>query len=344
MKIRKSVKYVVVAISIIFIIVSCYNIGNVITKTNTINTNREIYHYTNKFNYNYVVNLIENQFIPTTTFEMSQEAYVTDLIDNVNMNLNYIYESSNDSTINYNYQIVGKLSAVYTKDGIEYKIWEKEDILKPLVADAKVANAININENIILDLKPHNALVREFEDQLEMSVTANYTVMLKVNTNTIVEEVEVQNEYIPLITVDLGKKVTTISGENNLEKTEYISKEYSEREKISIPSLIINIVIFVVSISLLGMVGKRPSSNIVRNEYRQELNRILRLCQDKIVQVSQNPNLDKENIIDVTDFGEIIKVSEELFKPILYWYIDEEEEAQFSVISNNVVYRYILRK
>ena len=344
MKMRKSVKYMCICICLILIIFSCVNIGNNITKTNTINSNKEIYNYTNRFNYNYTVNLLDNKFIPTRTFEASEEAYVTDLIDNINLNLNYTYEGKVESTINYEYQIVGVLSAVYTKDGIEHKVWEREDILKPLITDSKFANNIVINENIVLDLKQNNALVKEFEDEMGMSVTAKYNVMLKLKTNTTIEEEEVKNEYVPLVTIDLAQKITTITGENNLEKTEYVSKNYSESEKINVPVLAINVIIFIGSIALLGTVLKRKTVNIVRNEYRQELNRILRLCQDKIVQVGQNPAIDKENIVDVTDFGEIIKVSEELFKPILYYYDDKAEEAIFSVISNGVVYRHILKK
>ena len=331
MKVRKSVKYILVITSIILIIFTFGNIGNILTKTSTINTKKEIYNYTNKFKYNYTVNLLENPFIPTKTFEMSNEAFVTDLIDNINMNLMYNYESNRESNISYNYQVVGVLSAVYTADGIEHKIWEKEDVLKPEVSTAITSNNVAINDNIVLDLKPQNALVRAFEDQMKMSVTATYKVMLKVNTRTNIEGEEIKNEYVPFITIDLAK-------------TEYISKDFKEDKEMSIPLLIINIVVFVCSLAILGTMLRTKTTRVVRNEYRQELNRILRLCQDKIVQVSQNPTLDKENIVDVTDFGEIIKVSEELFKPILYYFNESTDQAEFSVISNSIVYRYILKK
>lgn len=82
----------------------------------------------------------------------------------------------------------------------------------------------------------------------------------------------------------------------------------------------------------------------IRNEFKFELNRILKSCQDRIVVVKSKLELEQENTIDVKDFGELIKLSEELFKPILYWISDEGEEAYFSVISNKINYRFILRK
>ena len=51
----------------------------------------------------------------------------------------------------------------------------------------------------------------------------------------------------------------------------------------------------------------------------------------------------KFEIIEVKDFGELIKLSEELYKPILYWNSNQKEEAEFFVITNNVIYKFILK-
>ena len=344
MKTRKSIKYICMVIAIILIIVSCINIVKIATNNTSINSNKEIYKYTNKFSYDYKVNIKENKFIPEKTLEMSQNYYVTDLIDNIDLNLKYSYEGSTKSTIKYDYQIVGKLTSVYTKDGIEKKVWEREDVLKDTISRSEESNKINFNENLKLDLSDKNALVKEFEDTLGISVGSLYTVMLKINTSTNIQGAEVKNEYIPLVKISLGEKVTTIAGDNNLENTEYISKKYVQSEEMNKTLLVVNILVFVVGLGLLTYSIVLKSAHIVRNEYRQELNRILRLCQDKIIKVSQNPNLEQIKVVDVNDFGEIVKASEELFKPILYWFNESTDQAEFSVISNDVIYRYILKK
>ena len=45
-------------------------------------------------------------------------------------------------------------------------------------------------------------------------------------------------------------------------------------------------------------------------------------------------------------FGELIKLSEELYKPILCWISEDlnNQQAWFSVISNKIRYRFILKK
>lgn len=342
MKIRKSVKYTCIIISIVLFIFSCVNIIGSLAFRNSFSQNKEIYSYKNGFNYDYTVNLKENRYMSSD--DISKETYVTDLIDNIDLNLNYNYEGSSESDITYTYKVVGQLNGVYTRNGEENNIWEKQYVLKDETTNTIKSNKIDINANLKLDLTEQNNLVKDFETEMEMSLDANFIVALIVETNTVVEGESISNKYTKSVTINLAEKITKLTGDNNLEEKEFISKEYETQDNINVPYLVVNVVILIISVFLFKSVIKREPINIIKNEYRQELNRILRLCQDKIVQASINPIIDKENIIDVKDFSEIIKLSEELFKPILYWFSEENEEAEFSVISDNLVYRYILKK
>ena len=177
-----------------------------------------------------------------------------------------------------------------------------------------------------------------------MTISAKYNVKLKIKITTEVEEKEIVDELIPSINIDLAEKTTKLYGENNLQNTEYISKEYKISEKSSGLKMLIDIVLIVIAIFALKHVSKFKVANVVRNEFKYELNRILKICQDKIVQVSTRPNDEEVEVVYVKDFGEIVKVSEELFKPILYYNAKENEEAWFSVMSGKTSYRYVLRK
>ena len=187
-------------------------------------------------------------------------------------------------------------------------------------------------------------MIDNFKQQLGMSIDAKYTVKLKIKVSTQVEGKEIEDELTPFINIDLAEKTTKISGENNIENSEYISKEYNITEKSNILALFIDIVLIIIAIFVLRYVSKFKIANVVRNEYKYELNRILKICQDKIVQVSSRPNDEEIEVVYVKDFGEIFKVSEELFKPILYYNAKENEEAWFSVMSGKTSYRFVLKK
>ena len=343
-KMRKSTKYGVTIVSIIVLIFSFINFIKTMQKENMKTFTKEIYKYTNKYNYNYKVNLISNKYMTNEEIKDKNLAYVTDLIDNIKLELNYDYIANKNSEIKCNYSVVGLMQAVYTKNGEEQKIWEKEETLLNEKELKSASDNIQINEKLKLDLKEKNNLINNFKQQLGMTIEAKYTVKLKIKVTTDIEGKEIVDEIEPFINIDLAEKTTKIKGENNTENTEYISKDYKVTQKSSVLKMVIDIILMITAIYALRYVSKSKIANVVRNEYKYELNRILKICQDKIVQVSTRPNDEEIEVVYVKDFGEIFKVSEELFKPILYYNAKENEEAWFSVMSGKTSYRFVLKK
>ena len=343
-KMRKSTKYAVTIVAIIVLIFSFINFIKTMQKENMKTFTKEIYKYTNKYSYDYKVNLISNKYMTNEEIKDKNLAYVTDLIDNIKLELNYDYSANKNSEINCTYSVVGLMQAVYTKNGEEQKIWEKEETLLNEKELKSASDNIQINEKIKLDLKEKNNLINNFKQQLGMTIEAKYTVKLKIKVTTDIEGKEIVDEIEPFINIDLAEKTTKIRGENNTENTEYISKDYKVTQKSSVFKMVIDIILMIIAIYALRYVAKSKIANVVRNEYKYELNRILKICQDKIVQVSTRPNDEEIEVVYVKDFGEIFKVSEELFKPILYYNAKENEEAWFSVMSGKTSYRFVLKK
>lgn len=341
-RIRKSIKYSIIMIAIVLIIASMGNLIKVTTIEKTKTDTKQIYSYTNKFNYDYKVNLIPNKYIENTESKNKDAAYVTDLIDNIALKLNYTYEGQRQSELTYDYEIIGRTKAVYIKDGQEQKILEKDEVLKEKTNKVETNSKIQIAEELNLNLKEKNDLLNEFKQKMGMSIKADYTVILKVHIKTNIESQNIESWYEPTVEIDLAEKTTTITSNKDKEDTQYIAKKYQEPIK-SPTVIIVDIIAVVVAVYLLIYANRAQTTNRVKNEYKYELNRILKLCQDKIVQISTKPETDDENTVYVKDFGEIIKLSEELFKPILYYFDSKEEEAWFSVMSNSIVYRYILK-
>lgn len=344
-KIRKSTRYFYITFASILFVVSFFTLFGSFLGGKTDKTKKEIYSYKNSFNYDYTVKLISNKYIEETELGMNETAYITDLIDNINMNLNYNYTADTKSTIKYTYNIKGIIKGTYEKDGKSQNVWTKEYVLKEPTQASVINNKVEIKENLQLNLAEQNQLVADFEKDIGISVNAVYNVVLEVQTDTEIEGEKVSNTQKSIIAIDLGKKTTTITGENNTEETKYVSKEIENNISTSPIGTFVSVICLIISLLVYRYVfTKTTIINKTRNEFRLELNRILRLCQDKIVRVNSRLEVDTTNVVDVKDFGEIIKVSEELFKPILYWQSKSVSEAWFIVMSNGVTYRYILRK
>ena len=343
-RIRKATKYTIIIIALIMLIISSNSLTNRLQNPNENAITKEIYKYTNKFNYNYNVNLINNIYMKNSEVEDKSLAYVTDLIDNINLDLNYEYIGSKSSNLNYTYSIEGRMQVVYTKDGDEQLIWKKDEVLLNDKSESVTDSSLKINEHLILDLKDKNNLLNEFKQQLGMTIDAKYTISMKIKIDTDIEGKQVENEFIPVLNVDLAEKTTKIYGDNNIEKSEYFSKEYKESTEQSIIIISIDAILALTSIILLIYAFKAKTINKVKNEYKYELNKILKNCKDRIVEVKTKPTDEGQEVSLVKNFGEIIKISEELFKPIIYYGDSENDEAWFTVKSGKESFRYILKK
>ena len=89
----------------------------------------------------------------------------TDLIDSIDMNLNYSYTATKDANIKYKYRIVGVLGAYYTSNGIEQRIWEREYELKPMTEATAQGKEIKLNEHINIDVDTYNRLLNEYTEE-----------------------------------------------------------------------------------------------------------------------------------------------------------------------------------
>lgn len=141
-----------------------------------------------------------------------------------------------------------------------------------------------------------------------------------------------------------GKKVTFVTGVLEDEKIGYTEQPIQETQEKNMTTVVVNILLTLIALGMLIYIYTRTYvQKKLKNEYKLELNKILRTCKDKIVQVSIQMEMISEDIIEVKDFGELIKLSEELAKPILCWIDKTEDKTWFGVISGNVTYQYILK-
>ena len=89
---------------------------------------------------------------------------------------------------------------------------------------------------------------------------------------------------------------------------------------------------------------KTEELKTIKNEYKLELNRILKSCESKLVQIEDLKQIDIENATRVKDIYQLLRLSDEALVPI-YCYIKEEpaEEAYFIVTKYEKSYIYILK-
>ena len=314
--------------------------------TSSTKLQNDLYTYKNEYKADYTVDIISNPFVVEEKLPSGQ-SYVSELIKSLNMDLEYRYNGSINLPITYDYKIDAVISSEYSDSGKDYNVWKKTyNLLEK--KDLNTNKDITINENINVDYQKYHNEVKNFKQSFGMNVISKLYVILTVDTKTVVNNQEITNQYVSDFSISLGDKVAVVSENNKDVKFDSVKQESSiVEDKINIQKLIVSTIAMGISAYIIySILSKTKKYNVVKNEYNLELNRILKSCQDRIVVVKNNDVMDTEDTIEVKDFGELIKLSEELYKPILCWISDDinNEQACFSVISNKIRYRYILKK
>lgn len=343
-KIRRDIKIAkVIALSLIILLSvfsACYLMfGNFFNRSVVVFSNLN-----NNFSYNYKINTKANDFVDYSD-NKNYTAYVTDLIDNVDLEFKYKFEDTSyrESEIKYKYSITGKLFGYYNKNSEEQKIIERDyEILPPVEKTAK-GNMFTIDERFDVDVQPLNQLINNFKLEQDMLISSTYDITLNIEIEGVSRE---KISYSPNISIEIGGKTTKINGENNrndnmtVDSVEQVNLEGDNLKYV----IVLGIISLLAIIRLIYILFFTDELVVIKNVYKAEVNEIIRSCQDKIVVVNNLPIFENKHVIEVDYIEEIVKLSEELYKPILCYENDDETVTQFIVVSDETVYKFIIYK
>ena len=326
---------------------SCRLIKSLFARNYTTTQNKEIYKYNNEFKEDTTINLKDNEFVLESEIEKGQ-TYLSDLISSIDFNMDYKYTDSEPTDITYNYKIEATIKSVYSNSKGTYDVLNKTDVLK--TEENKKANSknLNIKEKINVDYAKYHQIIKDFKQEMGIAVDSFLYVKLIVNTKAKIGEQEVENEYSSEYSITLGDKIALIEDNSAAENSNSITEKITNKHNSSISSktVIVNIFIMLVGVVLLRYVLTRTEElRTIRNEYKLELNRILKSCENKLVQIEDINQIDIENATKVKDIYQLLRLSDEALVPI-YCYIKEEpvEEAFFIVTKYEKSYIYILKQ
>jgi hypothetical protein len=176
-----------------------------------------------------------------------------------------------------------------------------------------------------------------------MQISATYDIILNVEIEGVSKE---KISYSPNISIEIGSKTTKITGANNrvdnmsVDSVEEVNLEGNNLKYV----IVLGIIAALALIRVIYLLFFTDELVVIRNVYKAEINEIIRSCQDKIVVVNNLPEFENKHVIEVDYIEEIVKLSEELYKPILCYENDEETVTQFIVVSDETVYKFIISK
>ena len=273
--------------------------------------------------------------------------YITDLIDNIDINFNYKVNTNHESKYDYKYNIKADI-VVTDRNDLNKVLYKDSEVLKNEVnvTDFK-ADSINLLENIKIDYGKYNRLVNSFKSKYTLSASSNLIITMHVDT--LVKNGNVDKDIVDsddlIVTIPLSEQTININKDYNTEGRSGSISKYSYIKIVNIYYAVASIFAFLLMItsviSLLGFIKKFARSNSL---YNKKLNKIMREYDRIIVTLTKMPNLDEYKIMDVESFEELLDAKQNLDRPILFIEIHKNQKACFLILSGGEAYRFILKE
>lgn len=302
--------------------------------------------YNTDSNINYKVYLKKNNFFTEPYLDMNK-TYIASLIDHVDVLFNYNLKYSEIVSGKYEYYI--KSTILANKEGSdETNYWSKSyNLTEPEIIEFNEQDNFNITTNVKIDYQKYSNLLKKFRKEYGLSIDGILKIELIINS---VSNYAGMKKNIELnSTAEMNIPLTEQAIEFSIEHNE-INDSGKVEETIKIKE--IKYIILQIIGYLLWTIGLIFSLIIIynaylefknRSEYSKKLKKIFSTYDSIIVTTQSMPSLDKMKIINVNSFQELIDAHSEVRMPINYIEKEKGLRSDFLLISNNMVWLYILK-
>ena len=273
-------------------------------------------------------------------------SYIANLIDYISVDYNYKFKADTLFDGEYSYKIRADLEILNAENKTLF-FTKKYDLIKEKTFTIENQNEYNIVENIKIDYDHYNSLANGFKSSYGVDTESNLIIYLDLYRN--IDQNSINNPNINgngtiKLTIPLSEKAINIKMDsmeiNNKNVITSLDDYYLE----DIKYLIIGIISLIVSLYLFIIIVKRLSRlSISPTDYDKTLKKILNQYDRLIVTTSSMPNLEKNNIIKLKEFVELLDAKDNLHKPIFFIEVTPHQKAYFFIQDDDKIILFTLK-
>ena len=333
---KKNLSYLTWIYSVAFTMFAMISIYLVYRYFDTKTKLDEVINYSEDGNIDYKVSLKENDYYDDSYVE-DNKIYIASLIDKVEIDFKYDFEIDRDIDCVFTYDIYSEL---IIKDGTsdrEY-IHKKYNVLSN-VEDIKNIKQYDFTKHVSIDYDYYNMLASKFKGDYGIDTESYLRVMfvLKKDNQSIA-----LNDSSMFVDIPLSERAISINsspiGLNNYNQLVDSTDDNVDGFNYIIILLVIVLMMVVDLFLLVGRVYQKKS------KYQKQIAKLLREYDRMIVEVSNAPDLDdKERIIRIKEFKELLDARDNLKLPIMYFERIRNKEALFFIDNSEHLYLYVVK-
>ena len=304
-----------------------------------------ILNYESQSDVKYLVNLKENNYFSQDVLQMGEQ-YITSLIEDIEINYDYKFNSDKKIDGSYNYKIIARVNTDHKVDASTTKeIWSKDYILfeseKIRLNDS---DNFTINEKVSINYDEYNEIVNNFKKDYMIALTSRVDIYMFVYMTGIYKQNKFIEEATLMTRIPLSEQTINIT--NN-----FVEKDTGNLNKKTFIDRFNNVYLFslgVVSFAIGCCIIIRQVLSIIydskkQSEYIKKLKKYLHDYDNIIATVKHKPNTSGVKELEFVIFEELIDAQDDLRVPIIFCETEKNECGYFYLISQECAYFYVLK-
>jgi hypothetical protein len=340
LKLNKNIRLGLTVIVIITIIIFSYLIYSEAYNPGFEENTSPVYSYDSKGSIKYAVYLKPNNLYTHNRLEEGQ-LYITEFIDYIDTNIKYEFIGEREAEIKGNYNIIAKVKGFTGEEENIINVWEKDFFIIQYKQINTNTGKVSIIENLKLNLNEYNTFVKEIKEATKINCQTALILSMNINIKGTTDKGPIEVFSSPDLVIPLEVTMFEISGNNIIDQPGAIEETVQERLPLNKNQLIsYGTILFILIIALIFLIFFTiiaPKKNLIE----KEIKRIFKKHGDRLVAL--NSDIDVKKAIIVKSIEDLVKLSDDIEKPILYRYrADYKEINKFYVIheDNNFVFDF----
>lgn len=297
------------------------------------------YYYKNNGSISYKVHLKPNSLFQDNYLEEGQ-LYINEFVNYILAEFNYEFEGGSEAQISGEYSIVAQIQG-FTSDGDKQnQLWRKDF---PLISNKRFASnnkSLFLTEQIRIQPEQYNALAKEIIETSKVNCQTSLTILMDIDLKADTDKGIIEDAILPSMVIPLNTPMFEITTNN-------IEKEGAIEETIQVPVPVDKnkVILYgtIIGISALGLIFliffTKPAPK--KDPLEIALNKIFKKHGDRLVALS--------SIIDISDartvrsIDDLVRLADEINKPILYKYSEDYKEInKFFITNDDEIYLFEL--
>lgn len=270
--------------------------------------------------------------------------FITNFVDYIQTSFTYEFIGEQTADISGDYEITAIMEGYVTENDKHKTIWKKKFNLMQKESFKVRDQFISIRKKIPIKLEEYNNFVTQLIEESKVGSQVKLTVFMNVSLNAETDKGLIKEKYTPTMIIPLNAAYFEIIKSKAEEKAGTIE----EVRKVQVPPdkvivIMLSMTLFISSAALICLIFFTESAPKA-DPLVSNLNRILKNHSSRLVALTHDISPGNAACYKVKSFEDIIKIADEVEKPILYKYsCDIRDITSFYVIDNAGMYVYNLK-